>query len=306
MAHDSAGLRWVFGTGYSAAHESLEDYTDERVAGMVRAAAGLPGLEVKLRPQIPGTEMKVLGFPIGGQVAERYRVGRTFLVGDAAHWVPPTGGLGANTGIQDAHNLGWKLAWVLRDRAGSALLDTYHDERRPVGLLTMQQALARFGARMQSDGSSAIIDYPSIIYGYQYRSSAVLGAEEETAPLRPQELAGQPGTRAPHVPVTLEGRRVSTLDLYGSRFVLLAGPEGSSWVSAARAVTERPGVDAYRFGVELAEAEGAAAHGIGTDGALLVRPDGFVAWRSTPGAGRPEHGNRVAELEGVLTAGLSR
>jgi putative polyketide hydroxylase len=124
MAHDEVGLHWVFGTGYSPEKESLEDYSDQRIVELVRGAVGLPELPVTLRPQIPGTDLKVLGFPIGAQVAQQYRVGRVFLVGDAAHIVPPTDGLGANTGIQDAHNLAWKLSAVLAGQAGPGLLDT--------------------------------------------------------------------------------------------------------------------------------------------------------------------------------------
>lgn len=148
LPHDDTGHRWVFGSGYSPEHESLDDYPDERVADMVRAAAGLRDAAVALRPQIPGTDLTVLAFPIGARVARHYRVGRVFLVGDAAHIVPPTGGLGGNTGIQDTHNLAWKLAAVHHGHAGAALLDTYHAERHPVGLFTMGQALARFGTRM--------------------------------------------------------------------------------------------------------------------------------------------------------------
>jgi putative polyketide hydroxylase len=130
MAHDQVGLRWVFGTGYDPDHESLDAYTDERCVELVRAAAGLPDVAVTVRPQIPGTDLKVLGFPIGAEVARQYRHDRVFLVGDAAHIVAPTGGLGANTGIQDAHNLAWKLAAVVRGQSGPALLDTYDAERR--------------------------------------------------------------------------------------------------------------------------------------------------------------------------------
>ena len=208
-------------------------------------------------------------------------------VGDAAHIVPPTGGLGANTGIQDAHNLGWKLAAVLHDQAGPALLDTYHAERHPVGLFTMWQALARWQSRVGTGGGAdgeSLADYAAVALGYRYRSSAVLGAPEDAAPaLLPEELTGQPGTRAPHVAVTLGGREISTIDLYGRRFVLLAGANGAAWISAAERVVQRLGlpIDAYHFGVELAGAEDAAtAHEIGTDGALLIRPDGFVAWRT--------------------------
>jgi hypothetical protein len=214
--------------------------------------------------------------------------------------------LGANTGIQDAHNLGWKLAAVLHGQAGPALLDTYHAERHPIGLFTMQQALARWQSRMGMGKAKndPLVDYRAVTFGYQYRSSAVLGAPEDAVPaLLPEELTGQPGTRAPHVAVTLNGREISTIDLYGQRFVLLAGINGTPWASAAERVVQRLGVplDAYRFGVELAGAEGAAAHGIGANGALLVRPDGFVAWRTEVAAENPER-----ELEQALSRLLCR
>ena len=145
----------------------------------------MPDVSVSLRPQIPGTDLKMLGFAIGAQVAQQYRVGRIFLVGDAAHIVPPTGGLGANTGIQDAHNLAWKLAAVVKGEAGPALLDTYHDERRPVGLLTMEQALARWGSRVGEGAeqqTTALMDYAAVAFGYRYQSAAVLGAPAGRSP----------------------------------------------------------------------------------------------------------------------------
>src|SRR5215204_754201 len=183
MAHDEAGQRWVFGTGFSPQYgESLADFPEERVIDLIREAAGLPDVAVSLRPQIPGTDLKMLGFAIGAQVARQYREGRVFLVGDAAHIVPPTGGLGATTGIQDAHNLAWKLAAAVKENVEPALLDTYHDERRPVGLLTMEQALARWGSRVgegADEASAALQDYASIAFGYWYRSTAVLGVPED-------------------------------------------------------------------------------------------------------------------------------
>jgi putative polyketide hydroxylase len=288
MAHDEAGQRWVFGTGYAPHYgESLADYPEERVVALVREAAGLPDVAVSLRPQIPGTDLKVLGFAIGAQVAQRYREGRVFLVGDAAHIVPPTGGLGANTGIQDAHNLAWKLAAVVRGETGPALLDTYHDERQPVGLLTMGQALARWGSRVDEsvEGHSVpLLDYAAVAFGYRYRSTAVLGApEDDRLVLMPAELNGQPGTRAPHMWLERDGERLSTIDLYGCRFVLLTGPDGGAWVAAARSITDIL-VDAYRIGDDGVftdpDRHWGEAYGVTDGGAVLVRPDGFVAWRS--------------------------
>jgi putative polyketide hydroxylase len=288
MAHDEAGQRWVFGTGFSPQYgESLADFPEERVVDMVREAAGLPDVPVSLRPQIPGTDLKMLGFAIGAQVAHQYRVDRTFLVGDAAHIVPPTGGLGANTGIQDAHNLAWKLAAVLKGEAGPALLDTYHDERRPVGLLTMEQAVARWGSRVGEgvdEETVPLMDFAAVAFGYRYQSAAVLGAPMDPRPALPiSELAGQPGTRAPHIWLTRDGQRLSTIDLFGRDYVLLTDPEGGAWVDAARSVTGTRTV-AHRIGgdVNFADSEGrwSEAYRVTAGGAVLVRPDGFVAWRN--------------------------
>jgi putative polyketide hydroxylase len=303
LAHDAAGKHWVFGTGYDPKHESIDDYSDERVIEMVRIAAGLADVEAKLRPQIPGTDLKVLGFNIGAQVARQYRIGRVFLAGDSARINPPTGGLGGNTGVQDVHNLAWKLAAVLHGQAGPALLDTYHDERHPIGLLTMQQAFARFGSRMNQGPEVPLIDYGAVTMGYRYRSTAVLGASEDISPMLLKHLAGEPGTRAPHFAVTFSGREISTIDLYGRRFVLLAGSNGAEWISAGEHITQRLGIplDAYCFGIELRSAEVAAAHHLNMDGALLVRPDGFVAWRIECAVEDPER-----TLERVLCSLLCR
>jgi putative polyketide hydroxylase len=295
MAHDQTGQRWVFGTGYAPEYgESLADFTDERFVEMVRNAAGLPDVAVTIRPQIPGTDITALGFPIGAQLARQYRDGRVFLAGDAAHIVPPTGGLGANTGIQDAHNLAWKLAAVVRGEAGPALLETYHDERHPVGLLTMGQALARWGARVGegSDGEGQpLLDYAAVAFGYHYRSAAIAGAEADGPPaLMPAELTGQPGTRAAHQWLCQNGQQRSTIDLFGRGFVLLAGPDGAAWVDAAKSVR---GVEVAAHVVggegELGDPDGQwlAAYGVTPRGAVLVRPDGFVAWRAVDTAADP-------------------
>jgi putative polyketide hydroxylase len=308
MAHDEAGQRWVFGTGYDPSRESRTDYPEERVIELVREAAGVPQVVVSLRPQIPGTDLKVLSFVIGAQVAQQYRDGRVFLVGDAAHIVPPSGGFGANTGIQDAHNLAWKLAAVVRGEAGPALLETYHDERRPVGLLTMEQALARWGSRIGegTDGEGqALLDYAAVAFGYRYRSAAIVDAPADDRPaLAPAELTGQPGTRAPHVWLVRGGEQVSTIDLFGRGHVLLTDSEGGAWVEAARSLTGTA-VEAYRIGGDgdFVDPDGrwAATYGVTNGGAVLVRPDGFVAWRAERPVADP-----ARELSTVLSELLAR
>jgi putative polyketide hydroxylase len=126
--------------------------------------------------------------------------------------------------------------------------------------------------------------------------SAVLGAPEDISLLLPKELAGEPGTRAPHVAVTFSGWKISTIETCTdcASCCLLAGANGAAWISAAERVMQRLGVPLsmyiYRFRVELAGAEvvAAAAHRLETDGALLVRPNGFVAWRTDAAAEDPE------------------
>jgi putative polyketide hydroxylase len=196
---------------------------------------------------------------ISGQVAQRYRGGRAFLAGDAVHTIPHTGGFGANVGIQDAHNLVWKLAMVLRGQAGPELLDTYEVERRPVAEFTLGQALARMHNRIRPSTVPEVppmVEYATVVFGYQYPSSAVLGALDDGGPaLNPAQLAGQPGTRAPHVPLTCDGEQISTSDLYGRHFVLLAGPDGAAWVAGSRRAAAQLGipVEAYRFGAGLGD-----------------------------------------------------
>ncbi|MGH8910036.1 MAG: FAD-dependent oxidoreductase [Egibacteraceae bacterium] len=300
--------RWTFGAAYFPDRgERLEEFDDERAVALVREAVGLPGLRVELVPQIPGTDLKVLAFVIGAQVAQRYRDGRVLLAGDAAHIVPPTGGFGANVGIQDAHNLAWKLAAVLRGQAGPALLDTYEAERRPVAQFTMGQALARAHDRLGAgDGGDVpeLAPYASVVFGYRYRSAAVIGAPDDPAPARhPQRLEGEPGTRAPHLALTRNGAELSTIDLYGHGFVLLTGPDGDAWAAAAEGALPAP-VTAHRLGVDLGDPSGRAltAHGIGPAGAILIRPDGFVAWRQTETPNNPAKA-LTAALDQILACG---
>jgi putative polyketide hydroxylase len=290
---------------YDPRSESPADYNPARAVEMVRLALGLPDLNVRI--------LDVMGWEMSSRIADRMSVGRVFLAGDAAHTMPPTGGLGGQTAIQDAADLAWKIATIQQGRAGRALLDTYEAERQPVAELTVARQTANYVERLRPDRTElstggAEADYLSVAMGYRYRSTAIVedmpddGRPTEN-PLHP---AGRPGTRLPHVSVCRDGCQISTLDLIGRDFVLLAGSNGSDWIAAAHDLAERVRlpVTALRMSEDVvAGAETLMAKtGIDPSGAVLVRPDGFIAWRarSTP------TGDSLAKLAAALGHALCR
>jgi hypothetical protein len=122
----------------------------------------------------------------------------------------------------------------------------------------------------------------------------------------PSQSRGRPGSRAPHVWIDRNGRRVSSLDLYRGAFVLVAAAEGGDWLKAARQAVRPFGglpLETHRLGEDVGDARGefTRAAGLSRSGAMLVRPDGFVAWRSASAAADPE-----AELRQVFTTILAR
>jgi putative polyketide hydroxylase len=221
-------------------------------------------------------------------ITDRFSSGRVFLAGDAAHTLPPTrGGFGANTGIHDVHNLAWKLSLVVSGVSTPELLETYDAERRPVAWGRLEQTFARPDYARYAAGVAdgvEILDESAMELGQLYRSTAVLGAGSELPPAaRPDEWAGQPGTRAPHLWVERGGERVSTLDLFERSWVLLA--EDPRWIAAATKTSETLGiaVKSLRPGADIRPPDPASfrkAFGIEAGGAALIRPDGVIAWRS--------------------------
>ena len=240
--------------------DAAKDTSEATLVSLVRAAAGVPDLQV----QIDG----VARWRASSDVASRYSDGRVFLVGDAAHVMPPNGGFGGNTGIQDAYDLAWKLAWAVRGQAGEQLLASYSDERRPVGRLTVEQAYTRYVTRTATYLNAT--DYQPLVADLEIELGYVYG-NDKTVHEDPRATRGMPGTRAPHLWVDRGGRRISTLDLFGTAFVVLASPHGRAWLDAA--------ASAGAIGEEIDTDGFADAYGIGDAGAVLVRPDGFVAWR---------------------------
>ena len=272
----------------------IADTTDEAGAiQMVRDSVGDQTLEVHIEA--------IDKWRAVADTAKNFQVGRIFLAGDAAHTMPPTGGFGGNTGIQDAHNLAWKLAMILRGQAGPALANTFDMERQPAGFQATEQAYNRYATRsdqaLGTDGMHAAIPDMHVEFN-RYRSTAVIpdpGYQDDgKLDIDPRQARGLPGTRAPHVELGRDGKTLSTHDLFSNNFVLFAGPDGHAWLDAAREASKATGVaiEAHRIGrggtageTGLIDLHGDAstpfwtAYGIGPSGAALVRPDGYVAWR---------------------------
>lgn len=243
---------------YDPDTETVADYPAERCVPLVQAAIGIPDHPVEIAT-VQTWDMII-------RIADRFQSGRVFLVGDAARAQPPSGALGGNTGIAEAHNLAWKLAAVLHGNAGADLLTSYDAERRPVADTTATEVVNL--SEQRQEGSEGItVDTLILNMGYRYGPGAAIVAEPDEHQLpefqHPLRWTGEPGTRAPHV--LLNG--TSALDLFGTDFVLLTGPD---WPATT---TDLPSH-------QLTEAA-CTAYGITTTGAVIVRPDGFIGWRTT-------------------------
>ena len=285
--------------------------------------------------------------------ATRYQSGRVLCMGDAVHRHPPSNGLGSNTSIQDAYNLAWKLAAVLKGHASPRLLETYDAERAPIGKQIVDRAnksIAEFGpifgalglldstdpevmnanmeARKQDTADArerrrklreAIaykvyeFDAHGVDMNHRYLSNAViLGEGDSHAFVDDPELiyhpACTPGTRLAHVWLVKDRQNFSSLDLVGHcRLTLLTGIGGEGWRKAAEAVSASFGMPITVLTIgpdcdyEDPFGDWARIRGVEDDGAVLVRPDQFVAWRSKERASDP-----AAVLRSVIETILGR
>jgi 2,4-dichlorophenol 6-monooxygenase len=333
-----ASEEWVIHINYPV--DDPRAHSDEKVEADVRRSLGVGDM--------PMTVHKITRWSVDAVMAERFRVGRVFLVGDAAHRHPPTGGLGLTSAIHDAHNLAWKLAAVLDGHAAPPLLDTYEPERRPSlernAQRSLENAINHFSlgpalgfSHEQAEGEnlaalrrlwsgepedaefrdnvlrimraqSMEFNELNVEYGYRYSSSAIVsdGTAEPESPddIRVYVPSTRPGAPLPHAWIDDEdGRRRPIKDLVApGHFLLIAGEDGQAWCDAAAEVAEASGVplDALRIG----HVDGdlfdprcmwVRQRGIAADGAVLIRPDRFVAWRSLGTADDP-----AAELSAAL------
>lgn len=310
VAHD-IDREWVYMHAWDPEQESAGSYDAARCEALVRRALARNDVDLAIRT--------ISTWTMSCQVAERYRAGRVFLIGDSAHRFPATGGLGLNTGIQDVHNLAWKLAAVEAGWVSPSLLDTYEIERQPVArynadqslrnamrLLEVPEALGfsddaevarkRFAETIADAGQRRAVaaaidrqaehfDLLGLQLGFAYEAGAVVsdGTDKPAAvnPVRDFIPASRPGSRLPHGWVERDGRRISTLDLVGlDRFTLLVGPQGRAWVEAAGRVGLP--IRCVQLGSEVGDPAGwwTAVAEMEASGALLVRPDQHVAFRS--------------------------
>jgi len=280
------------------ARNAAEGVTEEKAAQYVRDAVGDQSLDVQVED--------VHKWEAVCHAAERLQESKIFLAGDAAHVTTPTGGYGGNTGIQDAHNLAWKLAAVLREEADEALLASYNDERQPAAMQMIEQGYQRYVTRSDPDlGMDGVKkQIPDVHVEFnRYRSDAVIPdadyIDDGEIDIDPRVSFALPGTRAPHVEILINGKLGSTIDLYGERFVLLTSHYGEKWKSIAYKVAtalnieldfrliETPGSSATYVDLPIHRDKISSpftlpfseAYGITPDGAVLVRPDGYVAWR---------------------------
>ncbi|GAA5176089.1 FAD-dependent monooxygenase [Pseudonocardia eucalypti] len=337
---------WVFHLQYGADDPDAQD--PDKVLARIRTTLGIP--------DFAPTVHHISQWLMEGVLADRFRAGRVFLLGDAAHRHPPTGGLGLNSAVHDAYNLAWKLAAVLAGRAGDGLLDTYEAERRPVDAanvdaavngamnhFSIDQALglspektpeqnwaevrplweelpnsaARRHAVNQAIGSQTIeFRHHNVEFGYTYDPSVSTAVVDDGAP-RPTPLDPvrlyQPGTTPghplPHAWVEREGERIPLASLVdGGQFVLLAGEEGHAWVDAAEKIASETGLPlrAGRVGVLGSDYVDVRCawlknRGITATGAVLVRPDRYVAFRAMAGVDDPATA-LTAALQHILSS----
>jgi 2-polyprenyl-6-methoxyphenol hydroxylase-like FAD-dependent oxidoreductase len=222
--------RWLYGVLWQTGEDDAASFDEERFTRQIRLAAGVPDLPVSIE--------RIGSFVFAAKLAERFRDGRVFLVGDAAHRVTPRGGTGMNSAIHDGYDVGWKLGWVLKGWAPEELLDSYEPERRPV----VEHNAARSANR----------------------ESSMRGAD--------RALYADLGGRIPHLRVHTAEGPASTLDLLGPGLTVFCGPGGGSWEHPSETATDRVPVTVRRL-----DAVAARALGILPGAALVVRPDGVAA-----------------------------
>jgi putative polyketide hydroxylase len=300
--------RWLCQIAYDGQTESRARFDNESCKDWVRRAVDDSALKLEA--------LSVGDWTMSALVASQFRAGRVFLIGDAAQNMPPTGGFGLNTGIHGAHNLAWKLAYVLQGRAAPALLDTYEAERRPVSIETTAYALSIAQAvleslefastgqvrRRRSTRRGPTKSAHDIERGYRYLSEAITfdvgdGSAGDASPHH-GALQARPGDLAPHAWIQVNGQRRSTSELVGHGFTLLTS-RGEAWLAAARTAGRALNLEITAYTADSRSPGFDHRYGLPCGGAVLVRPDGHICarWMAPPPSLAPA-------LEGALRTAL--
>ncbi|KAL9088471.1 MAG: hypothetical protein Q9165_006195 [Trypethelium subeluteriae] len=281
------GFLVIFAAGEPGTKESrfpANNVTDKQASEYLRASIGDESIQFQID--------FIAKWRAACDNAQRYNVGRVILAGDPAHAVTPHGGFGGNTGIQDIHNLAWKLALVINGQAGRPLVEqTYHEERFPVGQKTVNQVFERYIVRSAPEMKDSVEgleeELPDLWLelGFRYHSSAFVADESGELNEDPLVATAKPGSRAPHVYVNIAADDSSDASLYSiSRlcngdFVYVLGEKADKWEKAAQELnsdTNLPQIRSYR----CRGRDFLIRYGISLFGAVLLRPDGFVAWKT--------------------------
>lgn len=324
---------WVFHLQF--AFDDQGAFDDEKVIERMKTTLGIADFNPKIH--------YISRWVMEGVLANKFRVGRVLIVGDAAHRHPPTGGLGLNAAVHDAYNLCWKLAAVLKGQASEALLDTYEAERRPVNANNIKNAVEnalnhytidralnispeqtpaenwdelrplwehlprsaekRHSLNMAIGSQTIEFRHHNVEFGYTYRSNAIIddgsAAYTPLDPVRLYEPSTKPGHPLPHAWVEREGERIAIGTLvYNGHFLLIAGEDGQDWVRAAQHIAQecKLPIRAATIGVLGSDYVDVRCswlknRSITRNGAVLVRPDRYIAFRSI---------NAVADPTAVL------
>jgi 2-polyprenyl-6-methoxyphenol hydroxylase-like FAD-dependent oxidoreductase len=282
--------RWVYDIELDSDHPNAlaVGWTPAQLVHRIRGAAGVPDLVIEIQ--------RTFEWDFAAAVASRYRCGRAFLVGDAAHRTTPRGATGMNTGIADGHNLGWKLAWVARGWAAESLLDSYEQEREPVG--------RRNAARSRESGIGTTPESTlAADFAVTYDSAAIINGHTGELPFDEIGQRARPGDRAPHAWLDVLGQRLSTIDLFDNTLTLLTGALGGAWRAAAAAVPADLPFQLLSVGGEISDPTGQLVerYGLAGDRAVLIRPDGYVTWLS-----KDADANPVEELRRAVAQSLGQ
>ena len=267
--------RWAFHVPrHSTTGPAPAGWTKDQWVQRVRDAVGMPAAAITIE--------RTFVWDFGAAAASALSTGPVFLVGDAAHRATPNGGTGTSVAIADAQNLAWKLAYVVRGWAEEPLLDSYHTERGPVAHRVAERSMALtdiIPTQRLADDLGAV-----------YRSVAIPPLESWDEPVGDPTLAvldGRPGARAPHVWITRRGRTLSTLDVFEGRLTVLTGPD-AAWAraGAARLRADLLPVRTVTVGRDVGDPsrDMLPRFGLDASGAVLIRPDGYVAWRAESAA----------------------